>query len=161
MWLFKPFFAVLELEHRTYTFNHSNKPSFMLVFFEIGSLKLLAWAGFGPWFSWFLPPEQLGLQAWATLTRPHGLLCVGKYSWCFFLVLWGRQSHWIKNLYLWPYLNLIPPLKTQITKQPHWRLKLNLSIWGDTIKSLTCGYSSNMEVKGIENGKWARWTSYI
>jgi hypothetical protein len=33
---------------------------------EIGSYKLFAWAVFELWSFWFLPPEELGLQAWAT-----------------------------------------------------------------------------------------------
>jgi hypothetical protein len=40
----------------------------VLGIFEIGSHKLLAKAGFKPWSSWSLPPEQQGLQAWAVGT---------------------------------------------------------------------------------------------
>jgi hypothetical protein len=40
----------------------------LFCFFEIGSCELFAQAGFEPWFSWSLPPEYLGLQAWATGT---------------------------------------------------------------------------------------------
>jgi hypothetical protein len=42
------------------------------LFFEIVSLKLFAWAGFEPLSSWSLPPESLGLQAWATGTWLKG-----------------------------------------------------------------------------------------
>jgi hypothetical protein len=36
-------------------------------FFKIASHELFAQAGFKPQFSWSLPPEYLGLQAWATV----------------------------------------------------------------------------------------------
>jgi hypothetical protein len=42
------------------------QPCFVKDFFKIGSHELFAWAGFEPQSSWSLPPEQLGLQAWAT-----------------------------------------------------------------------------------------------
>jgi hypothetical protein len=34
---------------------------FVMGIFKIGSQELFAWAGFDPWPSWTLPPEQLGL----------------------------------------------------------------------------------------------------
>jgi hypothetical protein len=37
-------FAVLGLELRAYTLSHSTSPFFTVGFFEIGSLKLFAWA---------------------------------------------------------------------------------------------------------------------
>jgi hypothetical protein len=43
-----------------------HQPFFVKAFFEIGSCKLFAQAGFNPWSSWSLPPEKLWLQAWAT-----------------------------------------------------------------------------------------------
>jgi hypothetical protein len=39
---------------------------FVLGFFKIESCKLFSWAGLALWSSWSLPPEQLGLQVWAT-----------------------------------------------------------------------------------------------
>jgi hypothetical protein len=45
-----------------------HQPYFCVGFFKIGSLELFAWAGFKPWSSWSLPPEQLALQTWATGT---------------------------------------------------------------------------------------------
>jgi hypothetical protein len=39
------------------------------VFFEIGSHKLFFQGGFEPWYSWSLPPEQLGLQTSVTSTQ--------------------------------------------------------------------------------------------
>jgi hypothetical protein len=39
------------------------------VFRDRVSQNLIAWAGFKPWSSWSLPPEKLGLQAWATSIR--------------------------------------------------------------------------------------------
>jgi hypothetical protein len=43
-----------------------HQPYFCEGFFKIGSQELFAWAGFEPQSSWSLPPELLGLQAWAT-----------------------------------------------------------------------------------------------
>jgi hypothetical protein len=37
-----------------------------IFFFEIESQELFAQVGFKPRSSWSLPPEWLGLQAWAT-----------------------------------------------------------------------------------------------
>jgi hypothetical protein len=42
------FFPVLRLEVRAYTLSHSTSPIFCDGFFEIGSRKLFAWAGFEP-----------------------------------------------------------------------------------------------------------------
>jgi hypothetical protein len=38
--------------------------------FEFVSHTLFAWVGFKEWFSGSLPPEDLGLQVWATSTQP-------------------------------------------------------------------------------------------
>jgi hypothetical protein len=46
-----------------------HQPYFCEGFFEIGSQALFAWTGFKPRSSWSLPPEYLGLQAWATGAR--------------------------------------------------------------------------------------------
>jgi hypothetical protein len=40
------FFKVLGFELRAFTLSHSTSPIFVKGFFEIGSLKLFAWAGF-------------------------------------------------------------------------------------------------------------------
>jgi hypothetical protein len=47
-------------------FHHQDQP---LV--EMGSHEHFALTSLKPWFSWSLPPSQLGLQAWATM---HGLV---------------------------------------------------------------------------------------
>jgi hypothetical protein len=49
------FFVVLGFEFRVYTLSHSSP--LCVVFFEIGSHKLFAQAGFEPWSSWSLPLE--------------------------------------------------------------------------------------------------------
>jgi hypothetical protein len=46
--LFFFFFVVLELELRAFTSSHSTQPYFCEGFFDIGSHKLFAWAGFEP-----------------------------------------------------------------------------------------------------------------
>jgi hypothetical protein len=65
-------------------------------FFEIGCHKLFAQAGLEPWSSWSLPPEQLGLLAWATSAwslvlspvaaslylLPNQVLHLSKYNLC-------------------------------------------------------------------------------
>jgi hypothetical protein len=54
-----------------------HQPFLAMGFFKIGSHKLFAQAGFKPWSSWSLPPEQLGLQLsqWAPslniLSKPY------------------------------------------------------------------------------------------
>jgi hypothetical protein len=40
----------------------------VLGIFEIRSHKLFAQGGLEHWSSWSLPPEELGLQVWATST---------------------------------------------------------------------------------------------
>jgi hypothetical protein len=40
------FFVVLGLELGAYTLSHSTSPIFVMVFFNVGSCKLFAWAGF-------------------------------------------------------------------------------------------------------------------
>jgi hypothetical protein len=42
------------------------QPLSVLGIFKVGSCQLFAWAGFKLQSSWSLPPEQLGLQVWAT-----------------------------------------------------------------------------------------------
>jgi hypothetical protein len=42
------YFAVLGFELRAYTSSHSTSPFFVMGFFEIGSYKLFAQAGFEP-----------------------------------------------------------------------------------------------------------------
>jgi hypothetical protein len=59
MFIYLFIFVVLGLELRTYTLSHSTStpaPLFM-GFFEIGSCKLFAWAGFEPQSSCSLPPQ--------------------------------------------------------------------------------------------------------
>jgi hypothetical protein len=51
------FFVVLWFEFWAYTLSHSISSLFWRAFFEIGSHKLFAWAGFELWSSWSLPPE--------------------------------------------------------------------------------------------------------
>jgi hypothetical protein len=63
------YFAVLGFELRAYTLSHSTSHFFVKGFFEIGSRKLFAWSGFKPQSSWSLPPEYLGLPAWANLAQ--------------------------------------------------------------------------------------------
>jgi hypothetical protein len=45
------------LDLRAYTLSHSNGPFLWKFFFEIGFLKLFAWASFELPSSWSLPPE--------------------------------------------------------------------------------------------------------
>jgi hypothetical protein len=52
------------------------------VFFKIGSHRLFARAGLEPWSSWYLPPEYLGLQVWATGTQ-FGLVIFLIGTWIF------------------------------------------------------------------------------
>jgi hypothetical protein len=56
-------------ELKVYTVSHSTNPFLRWFLSEIGSCALFAWAGFEPWSYWSLPPEKLGLQAWATSTQ--------------------------------------------------------------------------------------------
>jgi hypothetical protein len=53
-----------------------HQPFFVMGIFKTGSCKLFAQAGFELWSSWSLPPEQLGLQVWATSTKQvYSFLC--------------------------------------------------------------------------------------
>jgi hypothetical protein len=58
------FFLVLGLELKAHTLSHPTTP--------FGDGFFWGMAGLEPWSSWSLPPEQLGLQAWATATQ----LCI-------------------------------------------------------------------------------------
>jgi hypothetical protein len=88
------FFAVLGFELRTFTSSYSTNPIFVK-FFEIGSHKLLAWAGFEPLSFWSLPLEKLGLQAWATGTwqSDHSWQVISLYHSDFWIFhAWNPQS---------------------------------------------------------------------
>jgi hypothetical protein len=65
-------------------------------FFKIGSRKLLAQAGFEPQSSWCLPPEEVGLQAWATGTQLVILLLIRDYH-----RLWLFQPSVANYLPIW------------------------------------------------------------
>jgi hypothetical protein len=71
-WHFFFFFAILGFELRAHL-SYSTSPFLWWIFFKIGSHELFMWAGFKPWSSWSLPPESLGIQAWATSTWPWQL----------------------------------------------------------------------------------------
>jgi hypothetical protein len=54
------------LGRRPTTLQPLRQPFFVLDGFEIGSWNYLPRVGVKQWSSWLLPPEYLGLQAWAT-----------------------------------------------------------------------------------------------
>jgi hypothetical protein len=66
------FFVALRFELRCfYHLSHSeplHQPFSVMSFFRTGCHELFAWAGFEHWSSWSLPPEKLGLQAWASVS---------------------------------------------------------------------------------------------
>jgi hypothetical protein len=67
-----------------------HQPYFCEGFSRLGSLELFFWAGFERRGSWSLPPEQLGLQVWATDARP-----------LFVNLLIGSRSH--EECTVWAY----------------------------------------------------------
>jgi hypothetical protein len=81
---------------------------FFVMGFEIESHELFAQAGFKPWSSWSLPPEWLGLQAWATSPRLERFILAHSFRGFSCLALHlsrtsGRQHRVVEGLFtsLW------------------------------------------------------------
>jgi hypothetical protein len=75
----------------SYTLSHSISPIFFFCdgFFEIESCELFIWSGFELSFSWSLPPNYLGLQAWATSAWLDYPFLIVLYA---FLMYFGNES---------------------------------------------------------------------